>query len=153
MVVVPAVRPFTTPVALTVATPVDTEVHAPPPAASVRLVADPAHTVSVPVMLPAFGDALTVTTTVAAAEPQLFVTVYDMVDVPLVKPVTTPVALTVATPVDTELHTPAPPVALLSAVVVAGHMFSDPVIVPATGIGNTVTTTVAAAVPQLLVTV
>ena len=76
-----------------------------------------------------------------------------MVDVPLVNPVTTPVALTVATPVDTELHTPAPPVALLSVVVVVGHSVSRPVMVPATGNGFTVTIAVAAAVPQLLVTV
>ena len=76
-----------------------------------------------------------------------------MVDVPLVRPVTTPVALTVATPVDTELHTPTGlAVASLSVVVVAGHIFSDPVMVPATGSGFTVTTTVAAAVPQLFVT-
>ena len=67
-------------------------------------------------------------------------------------PVTTPVALTVATPVDTELHRP-PAVASLRLVVVAGQITSPPLIVAADGAGLTVTTAVAAAVPQLLVTV
>ncbi len=75
-----------------------------------------------------------------------------MVDVPEVIPVTTPVALTVATPVDTELHTP-PAAASVKLVLVAGQSVRPPVIVPAFGAGFTVTTAVAATVPQLLVTV
>ena len=75
-----------------------------------------------------------------------------MVDVPLLIPVTTPVALTVATPVDTELHTP-PPAPSVSAVVTVGHITSVPLMLPALGEGFTVTTVVAATVPQLLVTV
>ncbi len=71
---------------------------------------------------------------------------------PAATPVTTPVALTVATPVDTELHTP-PVAASVKLVVVVGQITSPPVIVPATGAGFTVTTAVAATVPQLLVTV
>ena len=75
-----------------------------------------------------------------------------MIDVPAATPVTTPVALTVATPVDTELHVP-PPVASVRFVVVVGQATRPPVIVPALGVADTVTTAVAAAVPQLFVTV
>jgi hypothetical protein len=107
---------------------------------------------SPPVIVPATGEGLTVTTTVVATEPQLLVTVYDIIDVPAVTPVTTPVALTLATPVDTELHTP-PPAASVRFVVVVGQTVRPPVIVPAFGAGFTVTTLVAATVPQLLVTV
>ncbi len=153
MVEVPAEIPVTTPVALTVATPVDTELHVPPPVASVRFVVVVGQAVRPPVIVPAVGVAVTVTTTVAAAVPQLLVTVYDMVDVPGIIPVTTPVALTVATPVETELHTP-PAARSVSAVVPpAGQTVSPPVIAPAFGAGLTVTIAVAAAVPQLLVTV
>ena len=76
-----------------------------------------------------------------------------MVDVPFATPVTSPEAFTVATPVDTELHMPAPPVRSVSAVVCVGHIVKAPVMLPATGNGFTVTTAVAATVPQLLVTV
>ena len=75
-----------------------------------------------------------------------------MIDVPAAMPVTTPVALTVATPVDTELHTP-PVAASVRLVVVAGQSVNVPLIDPAFGAGFTVTTAVAAAVPQLLVVV
>ena len=75
-----------------------------------------------------------------------------MVDVPAEIPVTTPVALIVATPVDTELQTP-PATASVRLVVVVGHSVKVPVIDPALGAGFTVTTAVAAAVPQLFVTV
>ena len=57
-----------------------------------------------------------------------------------------------ATPVLTLLHVPLP-AASASNEVVAGHAFSEPVIVPALGDGFTVNILVAAAVPQLLVTV
>ena len=67
--------PVTIPVALTVATPVETELHTPPATASVRLVVVVGHITSAPVMRPAFGAGFTVTTAVAAAVPQLFVTV------------------------------------------------------------------------------
>ena len=62
------------------------------------------------------------------------------------------VELTVATPVLTLLHVPLP-AASASNEVIAGQAFSEPVIVPALGDGLTVNTEVAAAVPQLLVTV
>ena len=74
-----------------------------------------------------------------------------MVEVPAATPVTMPVAPTVAMPGDTELHIP-PPAASVRFVVVVGQTVNPPVIVPELGVGFTVTTTVAAAVPQLLVT-
>ncbi len=77
-----------------------------------------------------------------------------MVDVPVATPVTTPDVLIVATPVLTLLHTPPrSPVGSASAMVAVGQTTSPPVIAPALGAGFTVTTTVAATVPQLLVTV
>jgi len=78
--------------------------------------------------------------------------VYDIVEVPGAIPVTTPVALTVATPVLTLLQTP-PIVPSVKLVVVVGQTVNVPVIVPAFGVALTVTTAVAAAMPQLLVTV
>ncbi len=140
------------PTTLTVAMVVDTELHTPPAAISLNKVVVVGQTTSPPEMLPAAGNRLTVTTVVATAVPQLLVTAYDIIEVPAAMPVTTPVALMVATPVETELHTP-PATASLKAVVIVGQTTSVPVILPALGDGLTVTTAVAATVPQLLVTV
>ena len=71
----PFATPVTTPVAVMVATPVDKLLHTPPPTASVSVELVVGQSTSVPDMLPATGDAFTVTTAVAAAVPQLFVTV------------------------------------------------------------------------------
>ena len=77
-----------------------------------------------------------------------------MVVVPAVTPVTIPVALIVATLVVVLLHVPpVEPVGSLKVVVVAGQRDKVPEIAPGLSIGFTVTTAVAAAVPQLLVTV
>ena len=75
IVVVPALTPVTTPLASTVAFDVETEVHVPPPAASAKLVVEPAQTMAVPVIVPAIGIGLTVTICVPATVPQLLVTV------------------------------------------------------------------------------
>ena len=75
MVEVPADTPVTKPVPSIVAIVVAVLVHAPPPAASVSGVVDNAHTVAVPVITPVTASGLTVTTFVAAATPQPFVTV------------------------------------------------------------------------------
>ena len=74
MVDVPADTPPTVP-PLTVATPVLVLLHMPPVAPSLNAVVEPAHTVAVPVMVPATGNGLTVTTCVAATVPQPLVTV------------------------------------------------------------------------------
>ena len=75
MVVLPAAKPATTPDVFT--DPVDGAVllHTPPAAASVSDVLAPTQTTGVPVIVPASGNPLTVTTCVAAAVPQLLVTV------------------------------------------------------------------------------
>ena len=74
MVEVPADTPPTVPL-LTVATPVLVLLHTPLGEASVNAVVEPAHTVAVPVIVPATGNGLTVTTCVAAIVPQPLVTV------------------------------------------------------------------------------
>ena len=76
MVVVPKATPVTTPVEdPIVAIAVFTEVQTPPPIASVKAVVEPGQTVDVPVIVPAFGEELTVTIAIATAVPQLLVTV------------------------------------------------------------------------------
>ena len=75
MVAVPAVTPITDPVLPTVAIVVAVLLHAPPVAASDKPVVEPTHTVAVPVMVPADGNGLTVTTSVAIAAPQPLVAV------------------------------------------------------------------------------
>ena len=74
-----------------------------------------------------------------------------MVVVPTDMPVTTPPD-TVPTAVLLLLHTPLP-VASVKLVVAPAHKVGVPVIVPALGIGLTVTIVVALVLPQLLVTV
>ncbi len=75
MVVVPAATPVTTPDASTVATDVLLLVHAPPLTASERVIVAATQTLDEPEIVPAFGNGLTVTTWVAYAVPQEFVTV------------------------------------------------------------------------------
>lgn len=74
MVDVPAIEPVTLPEPSTNALPLD-EVHTPPGVTSVSMVTDPIHTGTEPVIVPATATALTVTTAVAATEPQVLVTV------------------------------------------------------------------------------
>lgn len=75
-----------------------------------------------------------------------------MVDVPAVTPVSVPAASMVATAVLELLHTP-PLVALLNTVVLPTTIDAEPEMLPAPGVVCTVTMTVAAALPQVLVTV
>jgi hypothetical protein len=152
MVEVPAVIPPTVPDELTVATPVNVLLHIPPGAASLSDVVPDPQTVAVPVIVPGAGSGLTVTTIVAAAVPQLLVTVYDMIVVPADTPVTVPEELTVAIAVSVLLHAP-PGAASLSDVVDSAHTVAVPAMLPATGNAFTVTNVVATAVPQLFVTV
>ena len=74
-----------------------------------------------------------------------------MTDVPGAIPVTTPLPPTVATPV-TELLHPPPVTASVNGVIAPTQMVVAPMIGKVTGKGLTVTITVAAAVPQPLVT-
>ena len=75
MVAVPADTPVTMPVLPTVATVVAVLLHTPPVVASLNPVVAPAQTIAVPVIVPADGKGLTVTTLIAAAVPQPLVTV------------------------------------------------------------------------------
>jgi hypothetical protein len=74
IVAVPEAMPVTTPVPVpTVAILVLLLVHIPPDIEELKVVVAPSHTVVVPLIAP--GVAITVTTCVAATEPQPFVTV------------------------------------------------------------------------------
>jgi len=76
MVAVPADTPLTTPVLPTVATDVLPLLHTPPLVASLRLVAEPAHTFIVPVIADTVGNGLTVTDEVTVViQPKPLVTV------------------------------------------------------------------------------
>ena len=75
MVVVPAAMPVTTPAVLTVPLAGVMLLHTPPLTDGVSVVVAATHTVAVPVSVPAFGRGFTVAMLVAAAVPQLFVTV------------------------------------------------------------------------------
>ena len=74
MLVVPAVSPVTTPPVLTVATPVAELLQTPPFAPSANVTVNAGQTVYVPLMEPADGDELIVTTEYVVAVPQLLVT-------------------------------------------------------------------------------
>ena len=71
----PTVTPVTAPVLLTVATPVLTLLQVPPLVASVKFITSVGQTMSPPVIVPADGVVITVTIAVAAADPQLLLTV------------------------------------------------------------------------------
>ena len=75
MVVVPAFDPVTTPDVPILAITGDTELHVPPGTASLSVVVAPGHRNAVPVIAPELGKGLIVTTVVAAAVPQILVTV------------------------------------------------------------------------------
>jgi hypothetical protein len=154
MIAVPAELPVTNPVLVTEATEGPPLVQEPPPTVLDKDVVPLTQIVAVPDIVPAFGSGLTVTFCVATTAPQPFVTVYDIVVVPALKPVTTPVEeFTVPTVAVVLLHTP-PPVPLASRSVVAStHTVAVPLIVPGVANGFTVTTCVIATVPQPFVTV
>ena len=137
----------------TAATAGNVELQVPPGTASVRFVVAPAHTEAVPMIVPALATGFTVTTLIAAvARPQLFVTVYEIMEVPAETPETKPVLPTVATEGETELHVP-PVTPSVSAIVDPAHTKAIPEMVPALpDPAFTVTECIAEAVPQPLVT-
>lgn len=100
----PKETPVTTPVAAsTVARAVLLLLQVPPGKELLRVVVAPKHAMNTPVIGPGVGVTVTVATALQPA------TVYIMLAVPGVIPVTTPVvALTVATPVDKLLQVPPP---------------------------------------------
>jgi len=152
MVAVPAATPVTTPEELfTVATAALLVVQAPPALPfEVKVVLPVPQIVCVPLKVPAFGAAVTVTERVAVAleQPPVPVTVYVMFAVPALTPVITPVeALTVAMPAASVDQAP-PALPLLENVVVPPtQMPCVPLTVPALGAVVTVTVRVAVALP------
>ena len=102
-------------------------------------------------MVPADRNVPTVTTIVVDALPQGVMTLYVIVSMPGLIPVSRPVAiLTLAEPL-LLLHVP-PVTVLLSGVTVPEQILVGPTIVPALGVVFAVTTWVAAINPQLLET-
>ena len=139
----------------TVAFAVADEVHTPPasPDALLRAAVAVGQTVKVPVIAPALGSGFTVTTLVAAAVPQLLVTVYDIVDVPASTPVTMPdEAPIVAVAVLNDVQTPpASPPEDTRDVVTVGQTTALPVIIPTSGNGLTDMALTTVIVPQAFV--
>ena len=150
MVSTPGVMPVTTPPVVTVAW-VLLALHAPPGVASVIVARPPTQTVDGPEMALIEVPDETDTTCVATTVPQLPVTEYIIVSVPAVTPVTMPVLPTVAVPL-LALHVP-PLAPSVSDMVEPTHTADGPVIVPAVVPGSSVTTFVAVAVLQPVVTV
>jgi hypothetical protein len=114
--------------------------HAPPVVVFDKVVCEPAHTVAVPAIDE--GSAFTVTIVVAA---QPVDNVYVIATVPAFTPVATPPVVIVAVEVLPLAHVP-PVVVLLNEIVEPAHTDVVPVI--AAGNAFTVTTFVAAVVPQ-----
>lgn len=150
MVAVPTATPVTTPAELTLAIDALLELHVPPVVASVSVVVTPVQTDEAPDIAPIVVAAFTTIVVVREVDPQLFVTVYDIVAVPALIPVTTPEALIVATEVAELLQVP-PVVASLSVAVAPAQIVVVPVIMAGVA-GGAVTTIprVADTVPQLL---
>jgi hypothetical protein len=138
---VPTATPLTTPAPLTVAAAVLVLIHVPPDPVVVNDIELPAHTPLGPLIVPGTGSGFTVIGYVADDTPHELVTVYDMVDVPKLIPVTIPVGDTVALLL---LAIHVPPVAPLAFNIIPepSHTVLGPLIVPAFGVGTIVTITV-----------
>jgi hypothetical protein len=124
--------------------------HTPPGAASDKVMEAPVHTVEGPDMLPAERNGPTVTDKVVVAVPQLFVTVYLIVSVPTIRGVRIPDEEMEALPLVTPQVPPLTP--SVYGIRLPIHTEEGPVIVPAVGMAFTVTTCVATADPQPLLT-
>ena len=122
--------------------------HAPADVASASVMLLPSHTESLPVILAA--GASTVISIVSRVVPQLLVTVYDMMAVPAVAPVTMPVADTDAT---AELLLVHEPFSVASARVMLLPVHTDPVPVIFAAGTSTVTIMVSLAAPHELLLV
>lgn len=124
----------------------------PPDTVDVRLEDEPIHTNAEPEMVPADVGGFTTTVCSVLAVPQPLETVYEIVTVPGLTPVTVPELLTVAKAVLLLLHVPPLPDPLRLSVA-PWHTLPPPVIVPADGSGLTVIAWKACTDPQLLATV
>jgi hypothetical protein len=149
----PEATPVTTPPALTVATEELLVVHAPPETPLVSAVVTPTQTEVAPEIVPAEGRPFTVTANVSMSVPHPFVTVYRIEEVPAAIPDTRPAVPTVATVVFNDDQAPASDAPEFESVTLPpSHNVEVPEIVPAAAVGLTVSTAVAATVPQLFVT-
>jgi len=137
---------------LIVATPVEPDVQAPPALPFVVKVVVPFEQIAcVPLKVPAFGKAVTVTSLVAVAfeQPPVPVTVYVIVDVPAATGEITPVEeLIVATPVEPDVQVPPALPFVVKVVVPFEQIACVPLKVPAFGAVVTVTSLVAVAFEQ-----
>jgi hypothetical protein len=141
--------PVTIPVVPTVALAL-LLLHIPPDARSVNVIDEPAQTNEAPVMIPEFGNELTVTAFVAIAVPHRLVTENMIVSIPFETPVTIPpetVALRLLL-----LHIP-PVTVSVKVMNEPTQTLERPVILPAFTDEFTVIVLVAVAVPHKLVTV
>src|SRR6478735_8229669 len=152
MMLVPAAIPVTIPLLSIVATPGVELDHTPDCGASLKVVVNPAHTLVVPLMAATVGIALTVTVVVDVPTQPFVVTVYEMMLVPAVTPLTTPLLSIVATDSLLLLHTPLA-VASLKVVVNPAHTLVVPLIAATTGIALTVIVVVLVPTQPLVVTV
>lgn len=157
MIVVPAVVALNAPVVgLIDATPVLLEDQVPPEVVLLNVVEVPAHAALAPPIAARVGKLFTVKLVLAElVHPFPSVTVYVIVEVPALTPVTAPdEAFTVAVAVLDELHVP-PPVELAKVELEPTHAEAVPVIAATVGSAFSVTTTAAdvAEQPLLFVTV
>ena len=157
MIVVPAVVALNAPVVgLIDATPVLLEDQVPPEVVLLNVVEVPAHAALAPPIAARVGKLFTVKLVLAElVHPFPSVTVYVIVEVPALTPVTAPEeAFTVAVAVLDELQVP-PPVELAKVELEPTHAEAVPVIAATVGSAFSVTTTAAevAEQPLLFVTV
>ena len=154
MVSIPSTEPVIVaddPVEVKVASVLDA-LHVPPVESAISVMGEPKQTDVGPLMVPAYTSALTFTVFLATADPQVLVTVYLIVSVPAVTPVTTPSVL-VALPVPAvDVHIP-PRVLSVNVIVAPGQTLPTPPIAATVGVKTTVTDKVDVLVPQTLFTV
>ena len=100
----------------------------PPAAASASAIVAPSHTLTAPVIVPAFGTTSMFIVCSAVDVPHPLVTEYCMMSVPVATPVIIPETDIVALPL-LALHTP-PAMASETVMVAPVHTLADPMIVP-----------------------
>jgi hypothetical protein len=114
------------------------------------VIIEPIQTIPLPAIEPAKGNRLTESVFTATDVPQTLTTVYRILSLPAVKPVTIlPTIVALELVLD---HVP-PVTVSVKVIEVPRHMMLLPEMTPAIGSGLTVTTVETAAVPQELTTV
>ena len=139
MVTVPVETPVTTPLDETVAIDVFEDVQTPPVVVELSVITSVTELIVLPVIGATIGRAFTVTVVdTESTQPLPLVTVYLMMLVPALIPLTKPVLLTVAAFVFVDVQTPLA-VASANCVVELAHTLVVPVIGAITGNAFTVT--------------